>query len=71
LLRRNLAPRDLLAAGFAEWKKSGAADKFSKARLQQAEAAFNSENSLAAKERNPVGTYIEISRILGSQGQKL
>jgi hypothetical protein len=71
LLRRNLAPRDLLAVCFAEWKKSGAAGKFSKDRLQQAEAVFNSENSAAAKDRNPVGSYIKISRILGNQRQKL
>ena len=71
LLRRNLAPRDLLAACFTEWKKSGAAGKFSKTRVQQAEAVFNSENSSAGKDRNPVGAYRQISQILGSQRQKL
>lgn len=71
LLRRNLAPRDLLSVCFTEWKKSSTAVKYSKARLQQAEAAFVSENSAAGQDRNPVGAYIKISEILGGPRQKL
>jgi len=41
LLRRSIAPRDLLATCFAEWKKSAApAGKISTTRLQQAEEIF-------------------------------
>ena len=68
LLRRSLAPRDVLAAGFAEWKKSAApSGKFSRARLQQAEAIFLAENALPAKERNPVATYQKISETLANR----
>ena len=66
LLRRNIAPRDLLAACHAEWKKSGATGKYSKARLQQVEEIFNAENQAGGKGGNPVGTYVKISQILGS-----
>jgi hypothetical protein len=71
LLRRSIAPRDLLAACFTAWKKSGAAGRFSTARFQQAEAVFNSENAAAGKDRQPVSAYVNISKILGSQKQKL
>ncbi len=53
---------------FAEWKKSAApAGKFSNARLQQAEAMFQAENSRPAGERNPVATYQQISETLGNR----
>jgi hypothetical protein len=72
LLRRSIAPRDLLATCFAEWKKSGTpAGKFSSTRLQQAEAIFQSENSLSNKDRNPVETYKNISHALATRNQKL
>src|SRR6185312_1701109 len=67
LLRRSIAPRDLLAACFAEWKKSGAQKRNTASpRIQQAEAIFNSENSLANKDRNPIETYKKISKTLGA-----
>lgn len=68
LLRRNLAPRDLLATCFAEWKKSAAA-KTSPARAQQAEAIFQAENARPAKDRNPTDAYRKISEVL--QNKKL
>jgi hypothetical protein len=72
LLRRSIAPRDLLATCFAEWKKSAApAGKFSSSRLQQAEAIFQSENSLPNKDRNPTAAYKNISNALGTQNKKL
>ncbi len=72
LLRRSIAPRDLLATCFAEWKKSAApSGKFSTARLQQAEAIFQSENSLSPKDRNPIAAGKKISEALGNQNQKL
>jgi hypothetical protein len=69
LLRRSIAPRDLLATCFAEWKKS--AGKNSSSRFQQAEAVFQSENSLPDKDKNPIATYQKISDILGTQTKKL
>jgi hypothetical protein len=72
LLRRNIAPRDLFNVCFGEWKKSAApSGKFSSARLQQAEAVFQSEESRPAGERNPVATYRKISETLGRQHKKL
>ena len=65
LLRRSIAPRDLLATCFAEWKKSEAQKgKMSTARFQQAEAIFALENSLPNRDRNPVQTYRKISETL-------
>ncbi|MDE3099197.1 MAG: DUF4350 domain-containing protein [Verrucomicrobiota bacterium] len=72
LLRRSIAPRDLLATCFAEWKKSTAKKgKKPSARLQQAETVFSSGNSLSNKDRNPVETYKKISEILGTRKQTL
>jgi hypothetical protein len=72
LLRRNIAPRDLLAACFGEWKKAGAnKGKISSARIQQAEAIFNSENALPGNNQNPIETYKRISETLGTLSKKL
>jgi hypothetical protein len=65
LLRRGIVPRDLLALCFGEWKKSAAqTGKYSKGRIQQAEAAFETERALAAKDRDPVRAYRTIAKIL-------
>lgn len=70
LLRRSIAPRDLLATCFAEWKKSLAQKgTISASRRQQAEAIFASEN--LNKNSNPVGTYRKISEVLGTRNGKL
>lgn len=72
LLRRNITPRDLLSTCFAEWKKSVApAGKFPSARLQQAEAIFQSENSLSNRDRNPIAAYKNISKGLGIRNKQL
>jgi len=72
LLRRSIAPRDLLVTCFAEWKKSAApSGKFSSAKLRQAEAIFQSENSLPPKDRNPIAAGKKISEALGNRNQKL
>ncbi|HEV2436829.1 MAG TPA: DUF4350 domain-containing protein [Verrucomicrobiae bacterium] len=68
LLRRSIAPRDLLSVCFAEWKKSaGPAGQSASARRQQAEAVFAAENALPPKDRNPVATYRKICSILGTR----
>ena len=65
LLRRSISRRELLGVCFAEWKKSAApSGKFSSARLRQAEAVFQSENSLPAGQRDPIATYKKISETL-------
>lgn len=72
LLRRGIAPRDLLATCFAEWKKSNAAGgKISSARQEQAETIFQSENALPNKEQNPIEAYKNISNALGTRNKKL
>ena len=72
LLRRSIAPRDLLATCFAEWKKSVApAGKFPSPRLQQAEAIFQLENSLPNRDRNPIAAYKNISKGLGIRNKQL
>lgn len=72
LLRRSIAPGDLLATCYAEWKKSVAAKgKSSPARFQQAEAIFLEENSSTAKGGDAVETYKKISGVLGIRNEKL
>ena len=68
LLRRSIAPRDLLAVCFAEWGKStGPAGHGSLLRRQQAEAALQEDASRPARERNPIATYKKICSILGTR----
>lgn len=68
LLRRNIPARDVLKVCFEEWKRSAAtAGRFSKPRLQQAEAIFEAENSKSALQHNPVATYRQISDTLGNR----
>jgi len=68
LLRRSIAPRDLLAACFAEWKKSMARKgQVPTSRFQRAEAIFSTGNSFPHKDRNPIETYRKISETLGTQ----
>jgi hypothetical protein len=65
LLRRNLAPRELLATCFAEWKKSAAPDgKISSLRQQRAEAIFQAESVRPVREQNPIAAYRQISETL-------
>ena len=67
LLRRSIARRDLLPVCFIEWKKTaGPAGQYSASRRQQAEAAFQAENALPPKNRNPIATYKKICSILGT-----
>jgi hypothetical protein len=70
LLRRCIAPRDLPAICFGEWKKSFTRNgKLFTARFQRAEAVFAAEN--ATPGRSPVETYKKITESLGTQNQKL
>jgi hypothetical protein len=68
LLRRSIAPRDLLGTCFAEWKKSAAfTARHTGTRAQSAGAALASEISLPPKDRHPVETYKKICSILGTR----
>jgi hypothetical protein len=70
LLRRSIAPRDLLATCFDEWKKSSAPKgKISTPRFQQAEALFSGENSASGPKL--IETYNKISESLGTRNQNL
>jgi hypothetical protein len=65
LLRRNVPARDLLNVCFTEWTKSlshGTAHLI--ARVDQAQTLLEKENARPQRDRNPVRTYQEISRIL-------
>ncbi len=65
LLRRGIAPRDLLPVCFAEWKKSaGPAGQYSASRRQLAEAVLQAENALPPKDRHPLVAYQKICFIL-------
>jgi Domain of unknown function (DUF4350) len=65
LLRRGIAPREVLSVSFAEWKKSIArGGKYSASRLQQAEAIFEAERALPPDRRDSLATYRKISSIL-------
>lgn len=70
LLRRCIAPRELTATCFSEWKKSVTNNgKQFNARFQRAEAIFAAES--AESGRSPVETYKKITESLGTQNQKL
>ena len=70
LLRRCIAPRDLLATCFGEWKKSATRNgKLFTTRFQRAESVFVSETGTQGG--NPVETYKKITESLGTQNQKL
>ncbi|HEY9509914.1 MAG TPA: hypothetical protein VIV82_08645, partial [Verrucomicrobiae bacterium] len=61
----NIPARELLAVCFAEWKKSGAsAAKYSRTRVQEAEAIFQTEAALSAKDQNPIRAYQRIQAAL-------
>ena len=64
LLRRNIPARDVLAACFAEWKKSSAPTRARPGRWAKAQAVVDAENALPPRERDPVRTYQTICQIL-------
>ncbi|HWH68020.1 MAG TPA: hypothetical protein VNT26_01435, partial [Candidatus Sulfotelmatobacter sp.] len=65
LLRRNIAPRDLLNVCFAEWTKSLTRGNTQViARVDQAQAVLEAENARPQRQRNPVQAYQEICRVL-------
>lgn len=63
LLRRNVAPSEVLALCLTEWKKS-CAPGVSPGRLAQVQAVIDAENTLSQREHQPVRAYQAICRIL-------
>ncbi len=71
LLRRNISPAKLLPTCFAEWKKTAArSGKYSATRIQQAEIAFQIEDSLEPGSRNPIRAYQAVSAALEARTSK-
>jgi hypothetical protein len=65
LLRRNIAPGEVLNVCFAEWTKSlRRAGTHTITRVDEAQAAIEAENKRSPKARDAVRTYREICRIL-------
>ena len=64
LLRRSISTDQVLAVCFAEWRKTAKEGTLSAARIEAAEAAFQTENSLVKKSRDSVRAYQSISDTL-------
>jgi hypothetical protein len=65
LLRRNVAPREVLGVCFAEWTKSLLhGDAHAIARVDQAQTIIEAENARPERARDPVRAYREICRAL-------
>jgi hypothetical protein len=64
LLRRSIGVDEVLAACFAEWRKSATQGALSTEKIAAAESAYQTERSLPKKERDSVRAYNTISNIL-------
>jgi hypothetical protein len=64
LLRRSIPTDQVLAACFAEWRKSANQGVFSPAKIAAAESTYQTENSLPKKDRDLVRAYNNISNNL-------
>jgi hypothetical protein len=69
LLRRNIAPHDVLRVCFDEWTKSlGHGGSHTIARVDQAQTILEAESARAQVARNPVRAYREICGVLRKHG---
>lgn len=65
LLRRTIPPSEILAACVGEWRKSHPRNaQGGRARVEKIEQVLIEEQSFPPRQRNPVGAYQRISRIL-------
>jgi hypothetical protein len=65
LLRRNLAPQDMLNVCFSEWTKSlGHGNSYPLARVDAAQAVLEAENARPPAARDPVRAYREVCMAL-------
>ena len=68
LLRRSIPPRDLLTTCFEEWRKSCARTRPGlDARMKRMQAVLVEQVKKPAKERDAVGSYRELGRILAEK----
>jgi hypothetical protein len=69
LLRRNIAPHDVLRVCFDEWTKSlGHGGGHTIARVDQAQTILEAESARAQVARNPVRAYQDICGVLRKRG---
>lgn len=66
LLRRNLAPGELIIECINQWKRSEGR-RVSRARLTRIQSVIDAENSRPPRQRDPVRIYRAISEILSSR----
>ncbi len=64
LLRRSIAPSEILSTCFDEWKKSRAHPRQKANQMAAVESLVRAENSKSPRERNPVLVYRNISTVL-------
>ena len=65
LLRRNIAPAQLLRVCLEQWNTALAGvRKPSRPKLEEMQRLIDAQNALQPRQRNPVGTYREFCRIL-------
>jgi hypothetical protein len=68
LMRRSIAPADIINACFTEWKKSSARSAtLSPAQLRELEQLIQQQNALEPRLRKPIENYRLISQILQRQ----
>ena len=68
LLRRNIAPADLMKVSLEQWNAHFAhTRKPSEAKLEAMQKIIDAENALEPRQRNPVRTYREFCKILSSR----
>jgi hypothetical protein len=71
LLRRNIAPREILSVCFNEWTKSLAKrSAHSLARVDEAQAVFEAEAKRAKASQDPVRAYRQIRWVLKGRGKQ-
>jgi hypothetical protein len=66
LLRRNIAPANLLRVCLEQWNATGSR-KPPRAKLESMQRLIDQQNALPPAERNPVATYREFCRILSKK----
>ena len=66
LLRRNVAPSNLLRVCLSEWKQN-CAREIPRQKLEKVQAIIDSENQLPTRQQNPVRAYVKIARVMAKR----
>jgi hypothetical protein len=70
LLRRSVAPSELLAVCLAEWRRGlGRSSPSRQARAEQAATLLAAAAARPPRQRDPVGTYRAVARVLGDRSR--